>query len=515
MTYRDHVTRQRRRAATILTLLTAVSVTATAVPTASAAPPAPAAADSPTPDLAAFYGQQLTWSPCQDMQCTWLTVPLDYADPSGPAIRLRVSRVPASGSPARRQGSLVVNPGGPGASGIDFASYVAQFAAPAVAKEFDVVGFDTRGVGQSAPITCMTGVQTTRWLRADITPDTAIERKRLMSLAARLSQGCLRMSPDIARHVGSDDTVRDMDVLRAALGDETLTFLGYSYGTYLGTLYAELFPTRVGRLVLDGAIDPSLDIMAISEQQSTGFQVAMTRFARDCATRRTCPWPGSSRAVLAGINSLLRGLDRSPMPAHKGRDLVQSEGLTALFYSMYSPAVWPSLRTALSQAAAGNGVGLQLISDYASERIGPNRYGSNMASAFPAIACWDTPAAPGAAGLRAAAARWSRSAPVPEMARSMSWGNAPCSTWYGHSDRAPAPANSATTAALLIVGTIFDPATPYAWARSLSRQLPTSTLLTYRGDGHTAYGGNSDCIDDAVDGYLLTGAVPGTGTICR
>lgn len=501
-----------RQAAAVTTagaLLAAGSVTA-----AVAAPAITGPAVAPA-DLAPFYAQTLTWRPCADgMTCAWLTVPLDYADPAGSTVRLRIARVTATGPAEQRQGSLVVNPGGPGASGTEFASYVASSVVPSVARAFDVVGFDPRGVGESAPITCMTGVQTTRWLRADPSPDTAAEERRLMSLARRLGQGCLRMSPEVARHVGTEDTVADLDILRQALGDERLNWFGFSYGTYLGTLFAERFPDRVGRFVLDGAVDPSLDVMEISRGQSTGFQRAMRRFAADCSGRSTCPYGGSTNAVLRGINRLLDRVDAAPMATRGPRDLVQAEALTALFYSMYSPTIWSSLRLALRQAANGNGSGLQFIADFATERIGPNRYASNMASAFPAIACWDSPSPPGAGGLKAAARTWSRGVGVPEMARAMSWGNAPCSQWYGHAIRVPAPATTTTTSPILVVGTTYDPATPYEWAVQLSRQLHTSTLLTYRGDGHTASGAGSRCIDGAVSAYLLTGVLPAAGTVC-
>ena len=496
-------------------IATAAALVAAVPAAASAQGLTGARASAYPPELATYYAQALTWTPCDGQECTWLTVPLDYDQPAGQTIRLRVSRTPATGSAAQRQGSLVVNPGGPGASGLDFAAYVADSLAPKVATQFDIVGFDTRGVGKSAPVTCMTGAQTTRWLRADGSPDTRAEQARVMALARQMAQGCLRMSPEIARHVGTENTVRDVDILRQALGDQKLNWLGFSYGTYLGTLYAEAFPDTVGRFVLDGALDPSLDIMAVSEGQSTGFQTAMTRFATDCAPRRTCPWHGSASAVLTGINRLLAQIERTPMNNPEGLDLVQAEALGAIFYSMYSPTIWPTLRLALTQAKGGNGGGLQSIANYAADRTGPNTYGSNMASAFPAISCWDTPAAPDAAGLRAAAAAWSRGVPVPDMAQAMAWGNAPCSQWFGHTTRAPAPATSTTTAPILIVGTTYDPATPYVWAQALSRQLTTSTLLTYRGDGHTAYGNGSRCVDDAVTGYLLTGTLPAAGTVCR
>ncbi len=359
MTYGDTVNRVQATASAICALL-ALSAVASAAPAASAVPsdqPAVASRAAYPPELAAYYTQALDWSRCaQGLDCAWLTVPLDYATPAGPTIRLRISRVTASGPAAQRQGSLVVNPGGPGASGLDFPAYVAAAVAPKVATQFDIVGFDTRGVGQSIPVTCMTGRQTTTWLRADGSPDTAAEERRLMSLAARLAQGCLDRSPAIARHLGSDDTVRDMDILRQAIGDERLNFLGYSYGTFLGTLYAEAFPATVGRFVLDGALDPSLDIMEVSKGQSDGFQLAMTRFARDCVTRRSCPWTGSATTVLRGINAILAKVDRRPLPTESGRNLVQAEALGALFYTMYSPALWPTLRQALGQAKVGRRV---------------------------------------------------------------------------------------------------------------------------------------------------------------
>lgn len=489
---------------------------ATSTPPAASAATRSSAAEAADPGLARFYAQSLTWQPCQrGLTCAWLTVPLDYAAPDGDTIAIRVSKVVATGSPADRIGSLVVNPGGPGASGLDLASYVADSVGDAVSSRFDIVGFDTRGVGQSAPITCLTGRQTTQWLRTDQTPDTIAEQRRYLALAGRIAAGCLGMSPRLARHVGSENTVRDLDVLRGALGDDRLNWLGYSYGTYLGAHYAQQFPDRVGRFVLDGAVDPSLTMMQTSKGQSAGFQVAITRFARDCASRSLCPWGRSTRSVLAGLNRLLDGLDARPMRANRGRPLTQAEALSAVFFSLYSPSMWLNLRLALSSAADGDGRGLQTLADFSSERIGPNRYGSNMASAFPAIGCWDTTAPPGRTGLAAAARAWSRGAAVPQLAQAMAWGSAPCTTWYGHSPLVPGPVTSTTPSAILVIGTRYDPATPYAWSRTLAASLPTATLLTFDGDGHTAYLGDSRCIDAAVNAYLVTGTPPPSGTVCR
>ena len=511
LTYR-RVMYHRRFVAVTLTVALGLSLSVSAP---GVAPAWAAQSASPSnPALQDYYAQRITWQPCEGrgprVQCAQVSVPLDYSQPQGRTIDLALLRVPASSATA---GSLVVNPGGPGASGLDFAEYLGSVIDPDVRGAYDIVGFDPRGVGDSAPVECLTGKQTTRWYRTDPTPDTAAERATFMSRAAAISRGCVARDRELARFVGTENTVRDMDVIRAALGESDLNWLGFSYGTLLGALYAQEFPDTVGRMVLDGAVDPGLDAMGISLDQSNGFQQAVERFAADCARRSGCV-AQSKEGVLAAINSLLRSLDRSPMRTDGSRRLVQAEALTALFFSMYSTDLWPTLRTGLRQAAGGDGTTLQLLAQLANDQIGPNRYGSNIASAFYAIGCWDYPAPPGEAGLRAAAGEWARGAVVPQMAQAMSWGNAPCSSWFDHSLQAPTAVISDTTAPMLIIGTTFDPATPYTWSQSLARQLPTSRLLTYRGDGHTAYGNTNMCIDDITDRYLLTGMLPAPGTTC-
>lgn len=481
-----------------------------------AAPAHTAAADStaPEPALQPFYSQTLEWGPCPGgsarAQCATLTVPLNYDDPSGRTIDLALLRMPATGT---SQAALVVNPGGPGAGGLDLAEYLGTVIDSDVRAVYDVVGFDPRGVGRSAPVECMTGAQTTRWYRTDPTPDTAKERRTLWNRAAAISRGCLADDPLLAANVGTEATVRDMDVLRATLGHPTLNWLGFSYGTTLGALYAQEFPTRVGRMVLDGAVDPALNAMQISEDQSAGFQQASQRFAADCAKRSNCV-ASTQAGVLRNINDLLTGLERSPLRTDGTRRLVQAEAITALFFSMYSTDLWSTLRVGLREADKGDGTTLQLLAQLANDQTGPNTYGSNIASAFYAIGCLDYPATPGIAGLRAAAKKWSRGAAIPQMAEAMSWGNAPCSQWFAHSGTAPAPVTSNTSAPILIIGTTYDPATPYSWSQALSKQLPTSRLLTHRGDGHTVYGDSSVCIDDITDQYLLTGKLPQAGTTC-
>lgn len=460
--------------------------------------------------LARYATQQLDWQPCRQGECATLVVPRDYGDPSAGDLRIAVSRTPAKG-PGPRLGSLVVNPGGPGEPGRGYARDVAIGAGPALRGAYDIVGFDPRGVRASSAVECLTATQTERLLMADPSPDTPSEERALWRLSALPAQGCA--DSVLARHVSTSDAARDLDILRAALGDERLSWLGMSYGTQLGTRYAELFPDRVGRMVLDGAVDPSLDGMEISRDQSAAFQTALRRFAQDCTTHAGCI-ARTTAAVLTGVNRILLRAEEGGIG--RGRDRVnEAQAQAAIFVSLYSPTFWPLLRTGLRQAEAGNGTTLKMLSDIAWDRTGRNRYDSNSTSAFLAISCWDAPATPGPAGLAAAAKAWSARAAVPALARAMAWGNAPCSQWFGHDRRPLGPAVTATTAPILVVGTTADPATPYSWARALHRQLPTSRLLTYVGDGHTAYGNGIRCIDSAVEGYLVTGALPAAGTRCR
>ena len=464
------------------------------LPTANAQPLAP---DESLTELAPFYQQTLDWQSCQGDSCTRVQVPLDYSNPNGETISLAVRVVGSRDLP-----SLIVNPGGPGASGLDFARGIANVISPKLRSQYSIVGFDPRGTGNSSPITCLTGKQANAWLRTDSTPDTPREIAAFMSRAAKIGIGCTDFSRELAAHVGTNDTARDLDILREVLGNNTLNWLGYSYGTSLGVRYAELFPQRVGRMVLDGAVNPELDSMQLSRDQARGFQTSLRRYNTE--------FPGSIKA----INVLLARLDTKPLATSTQQPLVQSEALTAIFYSMYSPSLWPELNVALTRAGRGDGTELQRISYTANDQIGPEKFSSNFSSAFYAINCWDYPAPPKASGLAKNARAWSKGVPVPEISRAMSWGNAPCTSWFGHAERLPQPAQSATQSPIVVIGTKFDPATPLTWARAVNGQLPTSDLLIFVGDGHTAFLNGNTCVDQYVENYLISGLTTGDKT-CR
>lgn len=473
---------------------------------------APISSSSAASGLSSYRTQPLNWHSCSAGQCASLRVPLDYTDLSRGDITLAISRLPHSGP--NFQGSIVINPGGPGESGLEFAKYAAKHLAPDVAREFDFIGLDPRGVQNSAPVTCMTPKQTAAWLAMDSSPDTPKEITSVMRAAGRISKGCLKYSPRIAPFVGTASAAQDLDILRSALGEEKLNWLGFSYGTYLGTAYLEAFPDHVGRFVLDGALNPALNSMQISDGQSAGFQRAFQNFAADCSRRKTCTLGASAAEITKKVNALLARLDRHPLRTDQGPALTQSLGMGGMLTAMYTTEMWEPLGDAIAQALSGNGSGLMELAWVGSQQTGPTTFTSNVQSAYYAIDCWDMPAPPGAAGLSAAARRWSAGAPVPEFAKSMAWSNAPCTSWFAHDSHGPAPAASSTKAPILVIGTRFDPATPYEWSQALSSQLATSTLLTYEGNGHTAFGSGSACIDNQVELYLLRGALPPKGASC-
>lgn len=475
---------------------------------ADAAPPgqAPAAA------LSSFYGQKLRWHGCEGQagfECARLKAPLDYAKPATGVVRLAVARKKATG-PGARIGSLLVNPGGPGGSAVDFLTGYAGLDYPKrVRARYDMVAMDPRGVARSAPVTCLDGAGMDRWTSTDVTPDDPAETDALIRSFRAFAQGCEQRSPRVLGHVSTVDSARDMDLLRSALGDRELHYVGASYGTFLGATYAGLFPGRAGRLVLDGAMDPALDAYRMNLDQTAGFETAFQSFARDCVARAGCPL-GRSGTGEAGrrLKAFFARVDHAPVPTSDGdRVLGEPQATTGVIAAMYSQAAWPALREALKSAMnEGDGTTLLSMSDAYYERDGKGTY-SNLMAANTAVNCLDLPPAfTGPAAVRKALPAFEKASPV--FGEGMAWTALNCAYW-------PLPATGTAhritakgAAPIVVVGTTRDPATPYGWARSLAAQLSSGTLLTYEGDGHTAYGRGSTCVDTAINTYLLTGTPP-------
>ncbi|MFD7230699.1 alpha/beta hydrolase [Streptomyces sp. NPDC059881] len=477
-----------------------------------------AAAPSPvsTAEMKPYYTQKLSWRSCgaPGFQCATLKAPLDYAKPDGPSIKLAVARVKATG-PGKRIGSLQVNPGGPGGSAVGYLQGYAGVGYPApVRARYDMVAIDPRGVARSEPVECLNGKAMDAYTQSDQTPDDQAEISKLSTAFKGFATGCKKRSATVLPHVSTVEAARDMDILRAVLGDEKLSYVGASYGTFLGATYAELFPDRVGRLVLDGAMDPALPARQMNRDQTAGFETAFKSFATDCVKRTDCPLGTASPADAATrMKDFFAKADADPVPTGESRDLTESLATTGVIAAMYDEAAWPQLREGLTQAMNGDGAGLLALSDTYYERESDGSY-SNLMSAYSAVSCLDLPPAFATPGeVSASTADFEKASPV--FGKGFAWASLSCAYWPTPATGSPHRIEAKGAAPILVVGTTRDPATPYKWAQALAGQLDSGTLLTYDGDGHTAYGRGSDCIDTAINTYLLEGTPPSSGKRCK
>ncbi|MET8541030.1 alpha/beta hydrolase [Kitasatospora sp. NPDC004799] len=483
--------------------------------------------------LAPYYAQRLAWQPCDGgFECTTFRVPLDYDHPGDGDLTLAAARAAAepSGSasppaaasasasspaaPGSRLGSLLLNPGGPGGSAIEYLEAATRTYDRGVRDRYDLVGLDPRGVGRSNPVSCLTGDRMDAYTTVGLTPGDQRGIDALIAADREFAEGCRKQAGAALGHLSTVEGARDMDVLRALLGDEKLNFVGKSYGTFLGATYAGLFPGRVGRLVLDGAMDPSLDSVTGNLTQAGGFETAWTAFARDCATREDCPLGRTEQQVGEQLTALFAGVRTASLPTTDGgRRLTEPQATTGVIQAMYADFLWPELRTALADARAGDGTGLLRLSDDYYGREADGSY-PNLMFANTAVNCLDLPAPfRGPEDVQRAVPEFERASP--HFGRDMAWMALTCTYWPVRATGAAHTVRAAGAAPIVVIGTTRDPATPYAWARSLAGQLESGRLLTFDGDGHTAYGRHSACVDGAVNRFLLTGEAPEQGKRCE
>ncbi|MEV0527133.1 alpha/beta hydrolase [Streptomyces sp. NPDC050439] len=469
-------------------------------------------------ELSPYYDQKLSWRECgvPGFECSTMRAPLDYAKPDGPQIKLAVSRKKATG-PGKRLGSLLVNPGGPGGSAIGYLqSYAALGYPEEVRARYDMAAVDPRGVARSEPVTCLDGKQMDAYTQTDVTPDDKRETAELSDSFKKFAAGCEKHSGKVLPHVSTVEAARDMDILRAVLGDKKLSYVGASYGTFLGATYAGLYPDRVGRLVLDGAMDPSLPARRMNRDQTAGFETAFTSFAKDCASRADCPL-GTEGEADAGkrLKAFFDELDRAPLPAgdSDGRKLGEALATTGVIAAMYDEGAWPQLRTALSAAMKEkDGAPLLSLSDSYYERDADGTY-ANLMFANAAVNCLDLPPAfKTAADVKKSLPDFEKASPV--FGEGLAWASLNCAYWPVKATGEPHRIKAEGAAPIVVVGTTRDPATPYRWAEALADQLSSGKLLTYEGDGHTAYGRGSKCVDSTINAYLLDGKAPDDGKRC-
>lgn len=489
------------------------------------AQPVPRPGNSSSPNLEGvpagfekYYGQRLDWSECKGADggaydCTTVSAPLDWSDPKGGEIELAVIRRAADDGAAL--GSLLTNPGGPGSSGYDLIADSASFAVgDELAKKYDVIGFDPRGVGRSTAVTCFDARDMDAYL-FDIPADPRGSDGWEDELTARNKEfvdACVKGSDGILPYITTDNAARDLDLLRGVLGDAKLNYLGYSYGTFLGATYAKLFPERVGRLVLDGAIDPSISGLDVGTTQAVGFESALRAYMADCLEGRDCPFRGTVDEAMADLGTLLASVDRTPLQNSDGRRLGADSLMTAIIAALYSQESWTYLTMALDQALSGDPQTAFLLADFYYGRNADGTYSDNSAEAFRAYNCMDYPVDTSQADQDAADALVKEKAPT----IAPYWqGVDVCEQWPATPTGVRERITAEGAEPIVVIGTTNDPATPYEWSVSLAEQLSSGVLVTRVGEGHTGFNKGNDCVDDAVVDYFVTGTVPADGLRCE
>ena len=483
--------------------------------TAGAASPQGAGTDHPA-GLAAFYTQPVDWRTCpgsQVHQCASITVPVDYAEPEGDTFELALRKVPAL-EPERKVGTLLINPGGPGGSGLEYAQFSSFVFSKQLREVYDILGFDPRGVGASDPVACLSDDDMDLLFENDPTPDDAAERDTLVRDTDAITERCARRGGDRALHMGTTEVARDLDVMRELVGDARLNYFGVSYGTVLGALYADLFPERVGRFVLDSAVSPN----QTDEQQLgydiQGFEASIDAFIQWCVARDDCALGREATGARDRISDLLDDVERRPLKASGGDIDSIGEGWVgfAIFMCLYTEQSWPILNRGLAEAFEGRG---DVLLGYGMSVVGRSASGeydeASYLHAMIPVRCADWPRSDDAA-LAAAEERARREHPLWSRLAGQLHDN--CAAWPAQ-PRQPSGATLAQGARpILVIGNLRDPATPIGGTKQLAADLASAVLVTSDHDGHGTYYAGNSCVDSIVDGYLIRGTVPSSNQAC-
>ena len=482
--------------AALLTLTACSSAPAAVAPVpGSPAPVVPA-------DLAPFYDQVLDWRNCGDADCAKVTVPLDYADPTGATIELAITRIPARGEPI---GSLFVNPGGPGGSAVEYARAAPYALGDPILDAFDIVGVDPRGVGLSEPVTCFTDEQIDEFNEATVDVDAEYTIEEIREEFAEVGRSCKANGGDLINHMSTIETARDLDIARAAVGDDVLNYFGKSYGTAIGATYLRLFPQSLGRVVLDGVLPIDLDQVEVTRTQAEAFEVATADFIADCVTHDDCPFGDDPDVAIAKLRNLLTDLNDDPLPTTDvERPLNGSLASFAVLSYLYFPQTdYPRLRQGLAQAVNDkDGTELLSMLDERTNRSAEGDYEDNSTDAYFAVTCLDLPYT--GSVKKAVALSDELAVSAPTFGESLGISVLSCKDWPSVAPTLP-PLPATTNAPVMIVNPANDPATPFVWAKRLAGQLPDAYFVSWDTHNHTAYFEGSSCVDEVVEKYLLTG----------
>lgn len=454
--------------------------------------------------VAPAVGGSINWKSCTEddldpTMCATFKVPYDYNKPSVGQFSLKLVKHPAS-KPAKRIGSMLVNPGGPGFGGSFLAEDVTSYFGGDLIDSFDIIGWDPRGTGQSTPfVDCIDNYD--KYFAADPTPETPAQKTALIDATRLFSEECQKKSGDILPYISTNNTVRDMDAIRAALGEDKITYFGFSYGSELGATWVTMFPSTVRAAVLDGAVDPNADYMQAGLDQAKGFDTEFNKFLAQCSQDASCAFHNNGDAEGA-YDKLIQQLDAHPLVVSKTRTVVnQSIAFTAISEAMYSSTSWPELETALSDAQKGDGSGLLSLYDSYYQRTPDGKYGNEL-EAFYSILCMDDP---GPATIEATDAYLPKfEAVAPRLAHGFTSGYG-CVFWKAKPDlRIKITGKGAGP--VIVIGTTGDPATPLASSRKMAAALEDGRLIVVEANRHTGYGVN-ECVNNAVNKYLITAKV--------
>jgi len=450
---------------------------------------------------------KLAWTDCGGgFQCGTLQVPLDYTKPTGRTIGIALIRKPAT-DPSARIGSVVENPGGPGASGIEFLRGEAS-AQQALNARFDLVSFDPRGIGESAPVRCLDGPQEDDYLALDSVLDDPQEKQAAIDADKNYAAACDAKNSAELPFLSTTDVARDMDLIREALGDQKLTYLGFSYGTYLGQIYAHLFPTHVRALSLDGVVDPAVSANDALLAQVVGFQQNLQAWLDFCRSSSTCAY-GRSGDPEAKLTALMTRLDANPMQVGN-RQLTRALAMTGVLVTLYDQSSWIYLDQGLTAADKGDGRVLLILADFYNMRNPDGTYKNDL-DAMTATYCLDHPVPQDISAYDALGPSFAKASPL--FGPWTQYANVTCIYWPAKPVGQDQPISVTGTPPILLIGGTDDPATPYAWSQSVNRQISGSVLLTRRGNGHTSYD-SSACAHAAEDAYLIDLTLPAAGTVC-
>ena len=503
---------RNRRVIPILAAASALLMLTACAPDRTQVTPSEMPTAAPTEAGFDAYAQTLEWSTCGSLQCADVRVPLDWTNPSGESITLKINKLPAKGE---AKGALLINPGGPGGSGLDFTEYFGVSAGEDLLKAYDVIGFDPRGVGSSTPIDCGDAQTVDAYVVTDFPLETEADVAAANQRNEDFAKGCQDRTGALIANVDTVSAARDMDVIRALVGDEKLNYLGFSYGTQLGATYAELYPDHVGQMALDGAVDFLLPSDDQAAGQAAGFENALTNFVTWCAKESTCHLDKNPDAAKKQIHDIAFNAIAHPVSGNgiKVNGNLMTYGIVV---TLYDEASWPYLEQGLNEVIDQNTATImaQLADFYLDRDVETGEYLTNSTVAFTAISClddsdqtvWDL------STVDAFRAKMEQASPTFGWWFAASTG---CSQWpFEAHQTVDSLSKAASASPILVVGTTNDPATPYQWAKNLTDELGNATLLTYDGEGHTAYGRSNQCIIDAVDGWLVDGTMPRSGTVC-